>query len=533
MRGRLRHVLALLLFAAATVLWMWPFVAAPAAVIPGDGAGDNFLFVWNYWWARHSLLAGASPLWCPALFVPFGVDLTLDTHTLLPTTIAGLFVQDALAGTNAIIGVHLFLNFATAYALAWWMTRDWPSSLLASVILGCAPYVGERLLGHFNLIAVWVFPLVGLLTLRAFDGTRRDSVLLGIAMAAVAYLEYYYVVYAAVMVATFVAARVVRLETRAVTGAWQRRTVGALAVLVIASSAVGALVRLTGGTVLHIGGAPISLRSAGNPLAAAWLLGLTALIVALAPRMRPRLDRAALAASGRQIGTAAGVAIILTLPLLAAGARVWMNGDYVSQHYLWRSAPKGIDVATMLAGNPRGVLWHDGPADLYRRWNVDTIEQTAWMPPAVVCLCVIALWLRRRDRSLRLWLWAAAVFLIWALGPYVVAFGRTLPLPLPGILVRYVPLIANARVPSRAIAVVYAASAVFAAAGLAALRERGRRGWALALSALAIVDLLPSTPPVLRTAPCASCQWDCATASARSDDSIRWCSGIRPCTADR
>src|SRR5262249_40407551 len=116
-----RHAIVLTGFAVITALWLWPLLASPATRIPGDGAGENFIFVWNLWWTRHAIQSHVSPLWCPAIFVPFGADLTLHTLTLLPTAVVALVSPNGavLAGTNAIIVAHLFLNFAVAYALAW------------------------------------------------------------------------------------------------------------------------------------------------------------------------------------------------------------------------------------------------------------------------------------------------------------------------------------------------------------------------------------------------------------------------------
>src|SRR5215472_11575644 len=107
-----RHTIVLTAFAALTAAWLWPFLTSPATRIPGDGAGDNFLFVWNLWWTRQAIQSHVWPLWSPALFVPFGVDLTLHTLTLLPAAIAALVSPQGsvLAGTNVIIAVHLFLN---------------------------------------------------------------------------------------------------------------------------------------------------------------------------------------------------------------------------------------------------------------------------------------------------------------------------------------------------------------------------------------------------------------------------------------
>jgi hypothetical protein len=492
---RTLHALALLLFGVVTALWMWPVLKAPAAAIPGSGAGDNFIFVWNLWWAKHSLLAGTSPLWCTVLFVPLGVDLTLHANTLPATAIAGLLVRDVIAGTNAIVCAHLFLNFVAGYLLAWRVTRDWPAALFGAIVLGWSPFVGGHLPGHFSFVAVWILPLTALLTLDVFEGSRPRALLLGILLAATPYFEYYYAVYAAALVGMLVILHVCSTARRELRSAAPRRVLLVIGILIALALLVAAIVLATGGTVWHAGGVTISLRSPGNAIAAAWLLSLAAAGIAIGTRVRLHVDRHALVTHLRQLAPAIAVGLVLTLPLVVAGARLMISGDYVSQRYFWRSAPRGIDLATLVVGNPHGLLWGDRPLRAYARFGIDAMEQTAWMAPATLCLSAVALFLRRRDPMVRLWAWSARV-LIWALGPYVAAFGHTLPLPLPAALIRYVPIVANARIPARAIVLVYVSIAMLAAIGFVALRQRRQTTWAMLLATAAVIDLAPARPPL-------------------------------------
>src|SRR6185503_19827679 len=67
------------------------------------------------------------------------------------------------------------------------------------------------------------------------------------------------------------------------------------------------------------------------------------------------------------------------------------------------------------------------------------------------------------------------VFLAWALGPYLIVGGFDTGLKLPEILARFVPLVANARMPGRAMVAVYMALAVLVASGMA--RAAGAPAW--------------------------------------------------------
>src|SRR6185437_8188581 len=120
------------------------------------------------------------------------------------------------------------------------------------------------------------------------------------------------------------------------------------------------------------------------------------------------------------------------------------------QTYFWRSAPPGIDLGTLLLGNPSGLLTDASIAAWYQRLHMDALEQVAWVGPGVLALALGAVFLLPRDTTVRLWLAIGSLFLVWALGPYLVAFGHNLRLPLPGALVRYVPIVSNARIPAQA-----------------------------------------------------------------------------------
>jgi hypothetical protein len=198
----------------------------------------------------------------------------------------------------------------------------------------------------------------------------------------------------------------------------------------------------------------------------------------------------------RRLVAALAVAAAVAAPVLISAGRVWQRGDYVTQRYLWRSAPAGIDLATVLLGNPTGLLWGTMVARTYAWFGIDGIEQVAWVGPGVAALCAAAFLLRRRDAEVRTWSVVGLVFLVWALGPYVVAFGHNLHVMLPATIVRVIPIVANARIPSRAMVIVYLASAMLAAMGFAGLQSHGRRNLALVLGGLVVLDYVPAFPPL-------------------------------------
>jgi hypothetical protein len=107
----------------------------------------------------------------------------------------------------------------------------------------------------------------------------------------------------------------------------------------------------------------------------------------------------------------------------------------------------------------------------------------------------------RRHRAVeppdaRAWRIVAVVFFVWALGPFLTVAGVDTGLKLPAILLRFLPFVANARMPGRAMVMVYAAVAM-TIAGLAADSGRLRRPalqWLLV--ALVILDFWDAPLPL-------------------------------------
>ena len=205
MRGLFRrHGIAVCALTALTVWWLSPVIRHLDTAIPGVNAGDNVSFLWNVWWMGYVLHhPGYSFFFTPFLFHPFGVDLTLHTHTALPAFAAALFGPGSLvASQNVLIIVHVWLNFLCAYALAYRLTRHTAGALVAALVFGASPFVAAHLTGHFGLIAAWVVPLVCLLAWHVAErASIRMGALLGVALAAIAYVDYYLFIFAGLLVA--------------------------------------------------------------------------------------------------------------------------------------------------------------------------------------------------------------------------------------------------------------------------------------------------------------------------------------------
>ncbi len=464
--------------------------------LPGAGAGDNLDFLWNLFWMRRAL---ASPsvdfFFTRALFHPTGVDLTLNTHTALQswlgaTVLGGLPIVTA---QNVLILLNLWLGAACAYALAFDVTRSRAAAAVAALIYGGSPYVVTRLLGHFNLLAVFGIPLFLLLFRRAMhDGRARFAVGAGAALALTAYDDYYYVVFSIAAAAVLLARHLLeaRVARRPTTGFARRARLGLAALGAVALAALVAI-EVTGGTVLEGGGVRVVLQGTFNLRAAlwalAWLLAASywTLSVRLAPDARRRL-RAVLP----QLGLAVATFTAAVWPILWRAISLWQRGDYVSQAYAWRSAPKGVDAAMLVLGNRLHPLWGSFVDRAYGALGLERID-AVWLGVLPIVLLAVA-WRRRRalPEAGEWWL-LGGVFFVWALGPYLYVAGHNTGFFLPEILLRFVPVLANARIPGRAFVVVYLAAGIIAALLLSRSgRVRAHPALLALAGALVLVDYL-------------------------------------------
>jgi hypothetical protein len=132
--------------------------------------------------------------------------------------------------------------------------------------------------------------------------------------------------------------------------------------------------------------------------------------------------------------------------------------------------------------------------------QIDRVEQTAWPGLVVLVLLVLAC------RSMRLlgtdgrrWLWVLGLFAVWALGPSLSVGGLDTGVLLPQTLARYVPIVANARIPGRAFVMVQLASSVVVALFIA--RREWSAGFAAVLTAAIVCESLTAPFPLYRVPP--------------------------------
>ena len=495
------HILVAIGFAALAAVWSFPLVLHLSTHLPGSGIGDNAIFLWNFWWMRTALASGVGFFHTPYLFAPVGADLTLHTHTALPALVgATLFGRlSTVTALNLTTLGSLALNGFSAYLLAWRIVHQRGAAILAGVIFGTSPYIAAHLNGHFNLTTAWTIPLFALCVVDAVRGSKKWALFAGMVLAATAYIDYYYVVYEIAFACSvlLLTARQWRVELRA-RPPYPRWTVVLVGAAIAVDLAVLVAIGVTGGFGGQVGPFRFSARDVFNPLQLLWLL----IAIALWVRFRPRLGArpcegwssgCAVAAAGVMLG----VFFLLSAPLLWNGLQLLVRGQYVTQQYYWRNAPVGIDVLTLSLGNPFHGLWGGALQHLYTRFGIDLIESGAWLGIAPLMLAACALRRRPGDPVVRQWGMLGGIFFVWALGSHVHAAGQNTGLLMPEVLLRYVPIAANARMPGRAMVIVYLAIAVLAATSMAQIRWRRPAVALLGMMALVLADFLVAPFPIV------------------------------------
>jgi hypothetical protein len=471
-----RRISDLGLLALLSLAWTWPLALHFHDHVPGT-PGDNFSFLWNLWWMRQVLSHPALSFFHSTyLFSPFGVDLINHPHTALQGLLSATALSrlSIIEAENLYIVVSIFLNAAAAYALLYDMTRQPRLALLGGVAFGDSPYIAAHLLGHFDLLTAWVIPLFALFFRRALrDGSWKAAVASGVCVTVAAYSAYYYVVYLALFALAYTVAwwdfchlDVQRRGKSAAAFSIRLLAVGAIAIDLFVMIWIG----ITGGTSVSVMGTEISVRGLPNPLLVMWALALIWILARWRARVRiNHLPRERFWRGAQALLVTSAVFVVLGLPLISQAFRLVLAGRYVTQRYFWRSAPTGIDLLSLLAGNPFHPVFGAVASLIYRTFHIDRIEAVGWLGvvPLVVLLTRRGQWSDRAEA--RLWKVVLAVFAVWALGPFLMAAGTNLGLSLPETLARFMPIVDNARMPGRAMVGVYLALAVLMGLRLATM----------------------------------------------------------------
>lgn len=509
--GSVRSAVALLGYALTAVAFAWPLPLDLSARLTGSVSGDTGVYVWNLWVFRHEIVAHHHlPLFTSkilALTPP--IDLSLHNYTIFQDLLA--FPVLPIAGVVSTFNlVQLAMMTLTAWAtflLARRVTGRDPEAWLAGLLFAFSPTMIAKSTAHFSLLAAAPLAIFLLLLLRAErTGRLRDAALAGATVAWAALCDAYYGIYCVLLFAVFAGARLIRFEHHAV----EPRTSHALrvprplpetrALDVLMLCLLGLIVGIlaSGGRRVQVLGITLSMRSVYTPVLLLTIAAVARVAVAVRPRVMPSpLGGRPLA--GMLVVGAIVCATILSPVLYALGHRI-AEGGRLQEKVFWRSSPPGVDAVAYVLPNPTHPFAGTGWRDWLSRERADAFpDQAASLPYVALLVVAIALW-RQREPLPRLWMAITLVFAALSLGPFIRVAGINTHVPGPWAILRYLPIVGSARMPSRFVVLATLGFAMLFALCLARLAAgRHRRVILAAVGAVLVFELLP-VPRTLHSA---------------------------------
>jgi hypothetical protein len=430
----LLHAVVLLLYSTFAIALTWPLVQHLSTHVPGSytWALDEYTFLWNSWWLRYTITGlHQNPLYSTHTFYPLGISLVLYTYNLFNAAVAlplqsflslpaisnlTFLLATVLSGYGTFLLVRYLLHTSDEQAGRPASRLAEPAAFLAGLIYAFGSYrMVYAAIGHYDMWSTEWIPFYALYLVKTIQEPRmRNAILAGVFLVLAMLAEMIFGVFLALLTLILLAF---------VLGRRLRRKAPEGAGLV---PAPGLLLRL---------------------------------------------------------GTLGLVATVLYAPLLVPILREMRAGYELTG---WGDALKvSVDLlgfVTPTALHPLGGDW------------VDTLQQTregtarfsdvntvflGWTTLALALVGSIAF-----RKKLAAWITGAVVFAVFCLGPLLQINGTSLfdldgletSVPLPFILLHYLPVIKANRVPNRFSAVLMLALAVLAGFGVAWLlgKVRGR-----------------------------------------------------------
>lgn len=490
------HLAVLAAYVAIAIAFAWPLPLHLATALPGPVSQDTGVYVWNLWLFRHEIVAHHhfpfATFEIMSLASP--VPLALHNYTTLADVIA--FPLLPILGTVTTFNIlNIGSGVLSAYAMFVFARRtvaDTAAAWFAGLLFGFSPYMSARSSEHFSLVQTAPLVMFALLFDRLRHAqTMRLAAATG-ATVALAYLcDPYYAVYCVLMGAFAIAWSAIVIcdpDPAAATPAWIGWSLNAV---IACLAGIVAAIAIGGGGRFEIAGLRVSMTQLYTPVLL--LTCVTGLRVWIRVRARVRwiFPTALPPLRGLVVGALACLAVLLPvlLPVAAPGA----ERHWISPRVFWRSSAAGLDLLTLFTPNPM----HPWFGHVFQGWLTrlphTAIENVASIPWIVIGVLVLAT-VRTRTTLPRYWIAFTAFFAVLALGPFVHVAGENLYIPTPWALLRCVPVIGAARMPTRLIAVVMLGVSMLLAFAIRDLRARVRRPRLLlsVVCALLVAELLPS-----------------------------------------
>jgi hypothetical protein len=503
--SRLRtHIAALFGYVCIAGLFSWPLPLHLSDAFPGDPSGDTGVYVWNLWVFRHEILAHHHFPFLTREILTLdqpAIPLTLHNYTTFANVLA--FFPLKWLGTVATFNL-LMLGSVVGAAYAMFLyglkrSGDAGAAFVGGLLFGFNPFMTARGTAHFSLIQAAPLPIFGLILFRIFyQPTLRWAVFAGVVVAWAFLCDPYYAVYCLLMVLFAVGYSLAAVDRRPapVQHRWWPYVID-LGLLCVAGLITGIMLR--GGGRLELFGVRISITRLYTPVFVFTILLLLRAWLLVRPRISWRLPyrlahlRAAVIAGVVCVGVLSPVLYAMRSPM---AGRPWA-GPQVR----WRSSAPGIDAAALLTPNPFHPIWGRQTGHWLTKLPNGFEENVASL--SWVALGVLAFgFVRIRFRGPPGWWVFTGLFAWLSLGPFVRFAGLNTYIPTPWALLRYLPVIGAARMPTRMTVLVMLGLSMLLTLAIAQIRQHSSqpRFVILLLVPLLMIELWPSPRPLFSAA---------------------------------
>jgi hypothetical protein len=474
------------LYLGLTLVLTYPLVTHLTTHVPGTNV-DEYAFVWNLWWFKHAIFdLHTSPLYTQFIFYPLGVSLVLYTLNILNDVLALplLPLLGLVATSNVILIFSFVISGYGAYLLVRYLLNAPRTTDHGQQTTDHGPQTtdhrpqttdhGPRTTDHTHL-AAFVAGLV-----YAFTASRFVYAALGhYDLLSTEWLPFY-------VLFLIKALRQPASHPPVLQRGWEWVRYALSEMRYALAAGLFATLNMYGERTFGI------------------FLGLFTLLYlafALAGKeASPRLPGRVVA---WRLVTMVAVATILYLPVLIPTLREMLLGDY---------ALEGWGGAEFLSADLLGFFTPTILHPLWGQWAKQTTAQfadinTVFLGYLATALAIFAA--VRYRRRLAVWTVTALASAILALGPLLHVNGRTLfdldglevSVPLPFIILHYLPIVQANRVPNRFSVLLTLALAVLVGCAVADLLSRVRRrslvlGLAGLLAALLVFEGLAVPLPL-------------------------------------
>ncbi|MBI3538049.1 MAG: hypothetical protein HY070_10895, partial [Chloroflexi bacterium] len=197
--------------------------------------------------------------------------------------------------------------------------------------------------------------------------------------------------------------------------------------------------------------------------------------IALATRGRARANgRADYFALTRTFAAIALTALVIAAPMLGIIANDFAieGGDYIRVFKMEYSAARSYDLAMFFIPSARSALYANVPLKIPGVNTGQTVDDVGPLSPdrqvflGFTALALALIGYARGGRAARFWIFIAAAFALFSLGPALHLWGQDTRVPLPYLILHEIPILNHIRIPMRYGVMVMIAFAILVGLGI-------------------------------------------------------------------